>query len=85
MSTKIINISLPQELVKKVDQLAKRDYTSRSDIIRRALLREVRQPVDEWGDPIGVCDEGIDLRDKNGRGMPAKEFIKLLDQVKAKK
>ena len=41
MSTKIINISLPQEIVKKVDELAKRSFASRSDFIRQALVQKI--------------------------------------------
>jgi predicted transcriptional regulator len=58
MSTKAFNISLPEELVKKLDKIAKRDYTSRSDIIRRAILREVRTSP-RW-DNIEEVDETID-------------------------
>lgn len=38
MATKTFNISLPDELVKQVDSLAKERFTSRSDVIREVLL-----------------------------------------------
>jgi metal-responsive CopG/Arc/MetJ family transcriptional regulator len=37
MNTQTFNISLPRELVKRVDQLAKKEYRSRSSFIREAL------------------------------------------------
>lgn len=81
MSTKAFNISLPEELVEQLDKIAERDYTSRSDVIRRAVLREIRQPLDEWGDPIGMWGPGIDLRDKNGNGMPIEELLKHIKKA----
>lgn len=42
MKTQTINISLPRELVKKIDEQAKKDYATRSDYIRTALLNRVR-------------------------------------------
>lgn len=37
MNTKTLNIALPTELVKKVDQVAKKEYRNRSELIREAL------------------------------------------------
>lgn len=37
MQTQTLNISLPKELVKKVDQLANKEYRNRSDLVRQAL------------------------------------------------
>lgn len=37
MQTQTLNISLPKELVKKVDQVAKKEYRSRSELIRGAV------------------------------------------------
>jgi metal-responsive CopG/Arc/MetJ family transcriptional regulator len=51
MSTQTINISLPKELVEKVDDAAKTEFASRSDYIRQALvskLRADRVQADDW-------------------------------------
>lgn len=40
--SKTINISLPEELVKKIDRAAKSDYASRSDYIRETLVRRIK-------------------------------------------
>jgi len=38
-----ITIEMPVELVQAVQQAAKRDYTSLSNVIRRAVVRELRE------------------------------------------
>ena len=43
MSTKIVNLSLPEELLKRVDAAAKREYSSRSDYLRLALLNQLQE------------------------------------------
>jgi metal-responsive CopG/Arc/MetJ family transcriptional regulator len=51
MPTQTINISLPKELVKKIDNAAKADFASRSDYIRQALvgkLRADKTQLDDW-------------------------------------
>ena len=47
MDTQAFNISLPTALVKKADQLAKREYRNRSDLIREAL-RIYLKDMEEW-------------------------------------
>ncbi len=37
MQTQTFNIALPKELVKRVDEQAKKDYKNRSELIREAL------------------------------------------------
>ncbi len=41
MATKIINISLPEELVEVIDLEAKEQYASRSDFIRQTLVERL--------------------------------------------
>ncbi len=41
--SKIISLTLPEELLTQIDELAKRDYATRSDIIRQAALNYVRE------------------------------------------
>ena len=84
MSSKTINITLPEELVKKIDKAAKGEFASRSDFIRETLVRRIRgqRIVDEWGDTLGEWDEGIDLRNKQGQGMSADKIISIIDNLK---
>lgn len=37
MATQTLNIALPKDLVKKIDQQAKEEYRNRSELIREAL------------------------------------------------
>lgn len=37
MNTQTLNIALPKDLVKKIDQQAKEEYRNRSELIREAL------------------------------------------------
>jgi metal-responsive CopG/Arc/MetJ family transcriptional regulator len=51
MSTQTINISLPKELVEKIDSAAKAEFASRSDYIRQALvgkLKADKMQADDW-------------------------------------
>ena len=47
MKTQTLNIALPKELVKKVDERARKDYKNRSELIREALRVYLRR-VEEW-------------------------------------
>lgn len=47
MNTQTLNIALPKDLVKKVDQAAKREYRNRSELIREAL-RVYLEDKSEW-------------------------------------
>lgn len=42
MSTKIIALSLPSELVELIDEAAKADYTTRTDFIKQTVLLRLR-------------------------------------------
>ena len=82
--SKTVNITLPKELLQRVDALAKRDYTSRSDIIRQALLDKVRKPVelDEWGDPKSEnWQTVVDFREIDSDGVPAKDVIRVMNEL----
>lgn len=45
--SKTITVAIPEELLWQVDELSKRDYMSRSDTIRQALLEYARKPWNE--------------------------------------
>ena len=80
-----VNITVPKALLKRVDALAQRDYTSRSDIIRQALLDKVRKPIelDEWGDPVSEnWQKVIDFREHGyPKGIPADGVITILKKL----
>ncbi|MBI2032188.1 MAG: ribbon-helix-helix protein, CopG family [Candidatus Levybacteria bacterium] len=49
MNTQTFNISLPKELVSKIDRQAKREYKNRSELIRDLLQKYLRDK-EEWDD-----------------------------------
>jgi len=42
MSSKTFNLSLPEELLCKLDEQAKKDFSSRSDYVRKAIVNQLR-------------------------------------------
>jgi metal-responsive CopG/Arc/MetJ family transcriptional regulator len=79
--SKAINITVPKELLEKVDALAKQDYTSRSDIIRQALLDKIRKPQpDEWGEE-GKWNTLVDFREISSKGVPASDVLEALKKI----
>lgn len=85
IQSKAINITIPAELLKQVDALAVRDYTSRSDIVRQALLEKVRKPVralDEWGDPVSEEWKILaDFRKIKAAGVPIDDVIQAAEEL----
>lgn len=49
MQTQTLNIALPKDLVKKVDEVAKKEYRNRSELIREALRVYIKD-LEEWED-----------------------------------
>jgi len=47
MQTQTFNIALPKDLVEKIDELAKKEYRNRSELIREAL-RVYLKEESEW-------------------------------------
>ena len=62
MNTQTLNIALPKDLVKKVDELAKKEYRNRSELIREAL-RVYISDKKEWND---ILDYGKKVGKKMG-------------------
>jgi len=65
-TTKIVNFSLPLEIYKEVEELAKQKETSRSQVLREALKQYVAserrwQQLRKWGEEttkrLGIKDE----------------------------
>jgi metal-responsive CopG/Arc/MetJ family transcriptional regulator len=75
--SKTINISLPEELLDKVDKVANSEFANRSDFIRDSLVRRLntRTVLDEWGDE-GEWETVVNFRDIVPGGV-------LLDDVLA--
>ncbi len=82
MSSKTVNISLPEELLNKLDSAAKDEFTSRSDFIRDSIVRRLKHQkvVDEWGDE-GEWETIVDFRSVNSSGVPAEEVLAALQKL----
>lgn len=48
MTSKVINISLPEELLEEVDELARWEKRSRSELFREAVRRYLQQATFSW-------------------------------------
>lgn len=87
MATQTINISLPKELVKKIDNAAKAEYASRSDYIRQALvgkLKADRIESDDWDLLEVLADEIGDAASKAGY-KTEQDFVRATKEVRREK
>ena len=65
--TKVVNLSLPQETYRQVEELADRMEVSKSEILREALKRYVAsekrwQQIREWGTETA---KGMNIKDED--------------------
>ncbi len=58
MQTQTLNIALPKNLVKKVDERAKKEYKNRSELMREAL-RGYLEERDEWEQIFRAGEEAM--------------------------
>lgn len=58
MQTQTLNIALPKDLVKKVDERAKKEYKNRSELMREAL-RGYLEERDEWEQIFKAGEEAM--------------------------
>ena len=59
MNTQTLNIALPEDLVKRVDQLAKKEYRNRSELIREALRKYIEDKED-WEQIFKAGEEAME-------------------------
>ncbi len=87
MSTQTINISLPKELVEKVDNAAKTEFASRSDYIRQALVSKLRADkaqADDW-DLLEALSAEIAQSAKEVNIESDDDFVRAVKDVRASK
>jgi metal-responsive CopG/Arc/MetJ family transcriptional regulator len=80
--SKTINISLPEELLKKIDEEAKSEYSTRSDFIRDTLVKRLKgqRVVDEWGDE-GTWETVVNFRELKSGGIPAQDVLSAIQDL----
>lgn len=84
MPAQTINISLPKELVKKIDSAAKAEYASRSDYIRQALvgkLKADKSASDDWNLLESLSAEIAEKAKKSGYST-AQDFVQATKEVR---
>ena len=87
MSTQTINISLPKELVQKIDTAAKAEFASRSDYIRQALvgkLKADKMQTDDWDLLEALSLEIAQSAEKEGYET-TDDFVRATKEVRSNK
>lgn len=79
---KTINISLPADLLKKIDDEAKSEFANRSDFIRDTLVRRLKHQriIDEWGDD-GEWETVADFRGVDTSGVTISDTLTALKNL----
>ena len=79
---KTINISLPEELLNRIDIEAKSEYASRSDFIRDTIVRRLKNQrvVDEWGDE-GVWETVVNFKKIAANGVPSSDVNSAITRL----
>lgn len=75
MASKTFNISLPEDLVTKIDIVAKNNFMSRSELIRYAVVKEIKTEESQW-------ESIIDFTTINTSGVNAKDILDILKTLK---
>ena len=78
MKTQLINFTVPNELLKKIDTLAKKQSRSRSEILREAARRLLNETEQREYDFAGI------LQSAKRINLQEDEAISLIDKVRAK-
>ncbi len=82
MSTQLINLSLPEDLVKKIDRAAKTQYASRSEYIRQAVVSRLKtQDLDVWEELASGAEEIKNSAKKAGY-VTDKDFNRAVKEIR---
>lgn len=82
MATQIINLSLPEELVKRVDKAAKREYASRSEYIRQALVSRLRSQDDDIWNILANGANEVRESAKRAGYKTNKDFARAVKEIR---
>ena len=76
MSTQTFNLSLPKELVEKLDSQARRGFSSRSDYVRRAIINQLQSEQ--------ALEAVLDRANKKGKKLGIKSEQQVYDIIEDK-
>ncbi|HEY4160555.1 MAG TPA: ribbon-helix-helix domain-containing protein [Candidatus Saccharimonadales bacterium] len=85
MSTQLVNISLPKELVAKIDRAAKGQYASRSEYIRQAVVGRLRDEEDEAWDRLIVLSDELSTEAERVGLVTDEDFVKAVKAARSSK
>ena len=77
MNTQTFNLSLPKELVKQLDAQAKKDFQSRSEYVRKAILNQLRSEQ--------ALKIVLDRANKKGKAAGITSEQQVYDRIDAKR
>lgn len=78
MKTQLINFTIPKELLQQVDKIAKGQSRSRSEILREAARRLIREEKERQGDFATISQTAKRLN------LSEKAAINLVEATRAK-
>ncbi|MHB1865282.1 MAG: ribbon-helix-helix domain-containing protein [Candidatus Saccharimonadales bacterium] len=85
MSTQIINLSLPKDLVNKIDKAASSQYASRSEYIRQAVVGRLRNEQDDSWDELVVLSDELSPKANQAGLVKDEDFVQAVKDVRANK
>ena len=78
MKTQLINFTIPNRLLEKIDTLAQQEAKSRSEILREAVRRIIAETKQRRRDFASILTSAKEVN------LPEDEAIALVDKVRAK-
>jgi metal-responsive CopG/Arc/MetJ family transcriptional regulator len=82
MASQIINISLPKELVDRIDKAAKEQYGNRSEYIRQAVVGRLRtQDTTVW-DALEAGADEVRLKAERAGYTSDDDFVRAVKEVR---
>ena len=85
MPTQIVNISLPKELVEKIDRAAKKQYGSRSEYIRQAVVSRLRVQDDDAWDALEAGADEVRTKATKAGYKSTDDFVRAVKEVRQTK
>jgi Arc/MetJ-type ribon-helix-helix transcriptional regulator len=85
MTSQIINISFPEELVKKIDAVAKANYVTRSEFIRQSVVNRLQLKDNDVWDALAAGADKLRLKAKQSGYTSDDDFIRAVKEVRKTK
>ncbi len=82
MSTQIVNISLPKELLEKIDKAAKDQYGSRSEYIRQAVVSRLRAQDGGVWDSLATAGDEVSQKAQQAGYQSDADFVRAVKEVR---